>query len=143
MSGADAPGVGEVVPYWYLWWREHERGEDSGRKPRPCIVIARTEGEPPMLALLPITHTQPDRERTAVLIPPKIKNHLGLDRQNSWVMCDEQNEFTWPAFDLAKTPRGESSFGGVPDRFLDMIRIAHREARNRGALRSAPRDDDV
>lgn len=141
MSGADAPLPGEVIPFWHLWWREHEQGEDAGRKLRPCIVVARSGGERPLLAVLPITHADPGGERDAVDVPPRVKAHLGLDSARAWIICDEQNEFTWPGFDIGKTPRGEPSFGGVPDKLFARVREAHKEARRRGALRSASRDD--
>lgn len=131
------PRLGEVIPYWYLWWREHERGEDSGRKLRPCVVIAAV-GE--VLAVLPVTHVEPDTERAAVEMPRRIKDYLGLDQHRSWVICDEQNEFHWPGFDLGKTPTGQSAFGAVPDFFLQQLRERHREVRMRGALKSARRD---
>jgi hypothetical protein len=133
--------LGEVIPYWYLWWREHERGEDSGRKLRPCVVIAAAvEDAAVLLAVLPVTHVEPDQDRAAIEVPLKIKNHLGLDRQRSWVMCDEQNEFHWPGFDLGKTPSGQSVFGAVPDRVLHQLRERHRQVRMSGALKSASRD---
>lgn len=138
-----APLPGEVIPFWYLWWREHERGEESGRKQRPCLVIAVDASDPkkPRLALLPLTHSQPDAQRVGVEIPPRVKAHLGLDRERAWVICDEQNEFTWPGYDVGKTSDGRSSFGGVPDKFLSQLIEAHREARKRGSLKSASRDD--
>lgn len=138
-----APRLGEVIPFWYLWWREFERGEDAGRKLRPCVVVAVDAAIPdkPLLALLPLTHAPPDGRRTAVEIPAKVKAHLGLDSERSWVVCDEQNEFHWPGYDLGRTPDGRSTFGGVPDKLLGLIVRAHREARLRGALRSASRDD--
>lgn len=136
-----ARGLGDVIPYWYLWWREHERGEDAGRKWRPCVVIAVASGETsPLLAVLPITHASPNEDRAAIEIPPRIKNHLGLDAQRSWVICDEQNEFHWPGFDLERTPSGASSFGAVPDAFLQKVRDLHHQVRRRGGLKSTPRD---
>ena len=33
-------GAGDVIRYPYLWARQHEDGEDAGRKERPvCVVI--------------------------------------------------------------------------------------------------------
>ena len=31
--------TGDVVLYSYLWAREHERGEEGGRKARPACVM--------------------------------------------------------------------------------------------------------
>jgi PemK-like, MazF-like toxin of type II toxin-antitoxin system len=143
VPAAQAPRPGEVIPFWYLWWREHERGEDSGRKLRPCMVVAVDNSDPskPLLAVLPITHAQPDKDREALEIPTAVKLHLGLDNDRSWVICDEQNEFHWPGYDIGSTPRGAPSYGGVPDKFLGRVIEVHRQVRARGVLRSANRDD--
>jgi len=36
----------------------------------------------------------------AVEIPLRVKEHLGLDSECSWVIPEEVNVFTWPGFDL-------------------------------------------
>jgi hypothetical protein len=33
------PEPGLVIPYLYLWRHQHEAGEESGRKTRPCVVV--------------------------------------------------------------------------------------------------------
>lgn len=106
-----APAVGEVIPYWFLWSSEHEAGEESGRKLRPCVVVAvlPTKAGATRVAMLPITHTPPAPERSAVEVPRAVKAQLGLSDARSWVMCDEFNEFTWPGFDAGKTPAGKPS----------------------------------
>ena len=141
MSGG-APKVGEVIPYWFLWRSEHEAGEESGRKPRPCVVVAmfKSETGETRIAVLPVTHTPPDATRSAIEIPPAVKAHLMLDAAPSWIMCDEFNEFDWPGFDVGKTPAGASSFGLLPRGLIDAVRAEAAAARARGAFKTIPRD---
>lgn len=47
-----------------------------------------------------ITHVPPTKSGAAIEIPARVKQHLGLDDERSWVVLDEFNVFTWPGFDL-------------------------------------------
>jgi hypothetical protein len=49
-------------------------------------------------------------------IPPKVKQHLGLDSERSWIVLDEFNEFAWPGFDLRPLPGapGRYEYGFLP-----------------------------
>jgi len=54
------PSNGLVISYNYLWAREYDRREESGRKVRPAcvqIIIARG-GSGTVVALFPITRTR-------------------------------------------------------------------------------------
>lgn len=135
------PVAGEVIPYWFLWCSEHERGEESGRKLRPCVVIAvvRSKTGPTRVAVLPVTHTPPEPDRSAVELPRVVKARLGLDPARSWVMCDEYNEFVWPALDAGKTPAGKPSFGFLPRGVLSAVRDEALAARSRGAFKTVSR----
>ncbi len=42
----------------------------------------------------------PHDPNVAVEIPLRVKEHLGLDSERSWVILEEVNIFTWPGFDL-------------------------------------------
>jgi len=139
------PEPGLVIPYAYLWRREHEAGEESGRKTRPCLVVivSRSAGAAaPRVAVAPITTASPAAERAAVLIPTRVKAHLGLDARPSWVICDEYNAFDWPGVDRGLTPMGEPAFGFVPDALTERVREEMRQARARGALKSTPRSSE-
>ena len=131
-----APALGEIIPYWFLWLSEHEAGEESGRKLRPCVVLATIEGEGKTLrvAVLPITHSKPPSTRAAIEIPAAVKKRLNLSGAPSRIVCDEFNEFIWPGVDLGKTPRGMPSFGHLPRGVLAAARAAFTEARARGRL---------
>ncbi len=139
---AGAPHVGEVIPYWFLWSSEHEAGEESGRKLRPCVVVATLQGKmgATRVAVLPVTHTRPRPERSAVEIPRLVKAQLRLDPVRSWVICDEFNEFTWPALDTGRTPAGKPSFGYLPRGLIASIRAEAAAARARGAFKTVSRD---
>lgn len=136
------PEPGLVVPYVYLWRREHEAGEESGRKARPAvvvIVIVQTESGSPRVAVAPVTSQEPDASRSAVEIPRRVLTHLGLPAQRSWVICDEYNAFDWPGPDLSVTAAGKASYGYVPDALIERIRAEMRAARDRGALKRVAR----
>jgi hypothetical protein len=140
---SDPPEVGEVLAYWFLWKQEDERGEESGRKLRPCVVVVSAvvrSGEKTLIALSPITHSRPDAERAAIEIPASVKSHLRLDGDRSWIICDELNEFVWPGFDLGKTPDGREAYGALPDGLMERVYREVRDAVHRGALKRTKRD---
>lgn len=139
-----APEPGLVIPYVYLWRREHEAGEESGRKARPSlIVVAVTIAATGKLrvAVCPITSQPPDASRSAIEVPARVKTHLDLDAGRSWVICDEYNEFDWPGVDLDTTPTGAAAFGFVPDPLVERVRAEMRAALARGALKRIPRTE--
>ena len=141
---AIAPEPGLVIPYVYLWRREHEAGEESGRKARPCLVVVavtRATTGKVRVAVAPITSQRPDLTRSAIELPPRVKAHLGFDAVKSWVICDEYNEFDWPGIDLGAMPDGGAAFGYGPDAIVERVRSEMLAARARGALRSVPRSE--
>ena len=129
------PKPGLVIRYAYLWDRESQTGRDGGVKDRPCaVVLAHTDANGRRrVYVLPITHSDPGSD-DAVEIPPKVKNHLGLDSGRSWIMLTEVNVFNWPGPDLRPVPgRGQFSaaYGYLPPRFLQMVRDRFLELRQR------------
>ena len=133
-----------VVPYVYLWRRQHEAGEESGRKTRPCLIViarASAQNERVRVAVCPLTTQPPDTARAAIEVPPRVITHLRLTARRSWVICDEYNEFDWPDVDLETTPSGNMSYGFMPDAFIEQVRGELRAARVRGALKNVPRTD--
>jgi hypothetical protein len=74
----------------------------------------------------------PTDETRAIAIPPKVKRHLGLDADASWIVLDEANEFFWPGVDLRPVSRskpGVWTFGVLPTEIFDEI-----QAKLRGVL---------
>ena len=68
------------------------------------------------MTVAPITHAPPRDPAVAMEIPPKVKQHLGLDSERSWIVLDEFNEFAWPGFDLRPVPGkpGRYEYGFLP-----------------------------
>ena len=98
----------------------------EGRKDRPCAIVIALDaaGNPPhkRVSVVPITHS-PQNPAAAIEIPPRVKQHLGLDDERSWVVLDEMNVFTWPGYDLRPIRRGETrvDFGFLPPRFFNEL----------------------
>jgi len=129
-----APFPGMVVRYSFLWSTEAKAGQTEGRKDRPCVVITairRIADGRFRVRVLPITHT-PTEEAPSIAIPAKVKLHLGLDPDASWIVLDEVNEFFWPGVDLRPVSRlrpGVWTFGVLPMEIFEEI-----QAKLRGLL---------
>jgi hypothetical protein len=95
-----SPQNGLVISYNYLWAREYDRHEDSGRKARPACVQIIVAGlkSGTVVALFPITSQPPPAGRTALEIPEMEARRIGLTIR-SWIIVDE-----WNLDDLAKSP---------------------------------------
>jgi hypothetical protein len=123
-----APEPGLVINYAYLWHREHEAGQEEGRKDRPSVIILcveRQEDDATVVTVLPVTHSPPSEPRDAIEIPAAVKRHLGLDEARSWIVLGEGNEFVWPGYDLRKVPNTKRiDYGFLPPRFFDAVRQA-------------------
>lgn len=127
MASFPEPQVGLVISYAYLWSDEAEQGQVEGRKDRPCAIVVASEAAEPnqrkQVAVVPITHAPPHDPRVALEIPRRVKEHLGLDSERSWIVLDEFNVFTWPGFDLRpiKSKGGRADYGFLPPRFFDQL----------------------
>ena len=136
------PFPGMVVRYSFLWSSEARAGQTEGRKDRPCVVVTAikvaVDGRL-RVRVLPITHAPTEQSRS-IAIPPKVKRHLGLDADASWIVLDEANEFFWPGVDLRPVSRskpGVWTFGVLPTEVFDEIRAKLRELlQQRRTLRS-------
>jgi hypothetical protein len=120
-----------VVRYSFLWSREAAAGETEGRKDRPCVIITAirraTDGRL-RVRVLPVTH-RPTEGSRSIALPPKVKRHLGLDADASWIVLDEANEFFWPGVDLRPVSRskpGVWTFGVLPTEIFDEIQTKLR-----------------
>ena len=134
MALPKAPFPGMVVRYSFLWSTEAKAGQSEGRKDRPCVVITairRIADGRFRVRVLPITHT-PTEEAPSIAIPAKVKLHLGLDPDASWIVLDEVNEFFWPGVDLRPVSRlrpGVWTFAVLPMEIFEEI-----QAKLRGLL---------
>ena len=135
-----APFPGLIVRYAFLWSDEARHGRTEARKDRPFIVVVavRREGDVRFrVRVLPITHApqHPDR---AVALPVKVKRHLGIDADASWIVLDEANEFVWPGVDLrpiARNKPGVWSYGVLPQELFDELRERLRSIRDQRRVR--------
>ena len=149
MAGFPEPEVGLVISYSYLWKEEEERGLVEGRKDRPCAIVltvdvpAAESSRRKQVAVAPITHSPPQDPNVAVEIPPRVKEHLGLDGERSWVILEEVNIFTWPGFDLRPIRRDETriDYGLLPPKFFDRLIEKLKELRTQGKVAGASRDE--
>ncbi len=88
------PRQGDVWSYDYLWRRQHETGEEHGRKPVPTALVATVfirEGRT-NLFILPITSMEPGKDRHALEVPEIERARAGQDPETClWVLLDEYN----------------------------------------------------
>jgi hypothetical protein len=149
MAGLPEPEVGLVISYSYLWKEEEEQGLVEGRKDRPCAMVLTVEvpaaesDRRKQVAVAPITHSPPHDPSVAVEIPPRVKEHLGLDGERSWVILNEVNIFTWPGFDLRPIRRDETrvDYGMLPPKFFDRLIEKFKELRSQGKVAGASREE--
>jgi len=122
------PEPGLVIRYSYLWLEEFLAKREEGVKDRSCAIVAALKTKPDgkqRVLVLPVTHREPKRPEEAIEIPAKIKLHLGLDGERSWIALNESNEFLWPGPDLRMLPgRDESTvaYGFLPPKFFAKLR---------------------
>lgn len=140
------PLPGLVIRYSYLWEREAREGREEGVKDRPCaivLVVRQEANTPPVVRVLPITHTPPVDPADAVEIPAVTKQRLGLDSDRSWIVTTEANDFIWPGPDLRPAVTGDLAsilYGMLPPRFFGHVKgkvlQAHLERRLRNVSRT-------
>jgi hypothetical protein len=121
------PEPGLVIRYQFLWREEHEAGHESGAKDRPCVVVVAvvaTDAGKLTVYVAPVTHRRPADPRDGVEIPWRIKQALGLDREQSWVVTNDLNYFEWPGADLRPIPGSPDRFdyGMLPERFFGLLK---------------------
>lgn len=120
------PVPGLVISYAYLWRDEALRGQEEGRKDRPCVIILAVEDADgrKVVTVAPITHSPPTYAESALEIPPATKQRLGLDGERSWVIAADLNRFAWPGVDLRPIRRGASTYayGLLPATFYQQLR---------------------
>lgn len=118
------PEAGLVLRYAFLWRREAEQGRREGAKDRPVVVVVLlAEGEE--LVVAPITTKRPRAGEPAVELPARVRSHLGLDAERSWISVATLNRFVWPGPDLRPIPKRSPKtavYGYIPQVLLDEVR---------------------
>ncbi|HVQ07531.1 MAG TPA: hypothetical protein VMS43_03765 [Allosphingosinicella sp.] len=133
-----------MISYVYLWSDEAERGEESGRKDRPVVIVLATTVRRGRTQLLvaPVTHAAPAQSGSAIEIPANVKAQLGLDRNRSWIVVTELNRFIWPGPDLRIVPGRESPFYDMlPDWLFRRVREAVARHVRAGRLKITKRTE--
>jgi hypothetical protein len=120
------PEPGLVIAYEYLWRDEHEAGRHQGSKVRPCAIVVAVEKRAGMTEVLvaPITHLEPMPPSEGIEIPLRVKQHLGLDHERSWIIVTDLNAFVWPGYDIRPVPNsasGEFVYGFLPPKLHTAI----------------------
>lgn len=144
MTVVPVPGL--VIRYSYLWASEHRQGREDGSKDRPCVVVLAAErmGDGSyFVTVVPITHSPPRNQTTAVEIPVDTKRRLGLDDERSWVVFDDANRFSWPGPDIRPISDDDSSFvyGILPYKVIARVRSAFIAAVRAKLLTLVPRTE--
>lgn len=139
------PEPGLVISYAYLWRHEHNKGQEEGRKDRPTLVVLSVEnpkGSAARVTVAAITHTPPHKDAVALEIPPKVKQHLRLDDERSWIVLDEVNQFEWPGFDVRPLPgtKDKYTYGFIPPNLYDLAKAMLLEADAKRKITIIPRD---
>jgi hypothetical protein len=97
----DEPPIGNLVAYEYLWLSQQNIREDGAKGLSSSLIFAKKIIASVTLAYaVGMSHKPPDASEKAIEVPRKLKRHLGLDEDPSWVYTDQLNEFTWPGPDL-------------------------------------------
>lgn len=129
------PKAGLVVRYDYLWTREAAAGHDQG-KDRPACLVAAVDfvARPRFVVILPITQQAPTGDTVGIVIPPRVRQALGLGDAPSWVIVSEHNVDAWPNAGLAPIPGrpGVFSYGFIPPRLFARIKAKFLELSGRG-----------
>jgi hypothetical protein len=137
------PEPGLVISYAYVWNHEAQKGQQEGRKDRPCVIalaVERQRGGDTLVTVLPVTRRTPDVEAAAIEIPRNVKKHLGLDDERSWVIVSEGDQFVRPRYDLRKVRNSDRyDYGYLPPRFFNEILAAFWAWRKARKVKVTPR----
>jgi len=119
----NTPEIGLVIRHLYLWRDEKARGQEEGRKARPCLIVHKRQNEfdETEVYICPIMHTPPGADSQALEIPLATKRRLKLDDDQSWLIISEVNRFTWRGPDVVKTQSGNSAYGYLPHKLTTKV----------------------
>jgi hypothetical protein len=135
----EAPALGDVWLYPFLWSREAKSGETEGRKHRPVALalLTRTIAGDTEILLAPITTQPSDGRAFAVEVPEIEKKRAGLDQHiRQWVIVDETNTDI-PAQSYYFEPGNR--IGGFSSAFVKRVQGEMIRAVQDRKLRATPR----
>jgi hypothetical protein len=108
-----------------LWRWQFEQGREEDDKDRPFLELALTttlEDGSPVVRVLLVTHTSPQRDEKAIEIPAATKRRLGPDDERSWIVLSENNRFVGPGPDLRPVDDDTGYYGPLPPALFAEIR---------------------
>jgi len=111
---------------------------------RPAVVVlARVVRENfTEIIVAPITHSPPREHGAAIEVPPRVKAHLGLDDQRSWIVVTELNRFMWPGPDIRPAKgRDTPLYGAIPGKLFEQVRQAIGERAKAHRVTISPRTE--
>lgn len=126
---------GDVAEFYYLWHREEQKGEESGRKPRPVCIVIKTSGNPDVVFLFPFTSKSPLAGQLALSVPEIECRRIGLAAP-CWIILDEYNRVELDKdYDFVST----EPIGSVSAAFLREIAATIREAMRTASIKAVKR----
>jgi hypothetical protein len=110
------------------------------------VVVVATEKRPhgTQLLVVPVTTRPPREGDIAIEMPVRVREHLGLGDESSWIVADEYNLFTWPGPDIRPIRRGDDispRYGAIPGRLLEQLRALMVEVARGVGLKGTRRTD--
>jgi hypothetical protein len=126
---------GDVAEFHYLWHREAEKGEESGRKSRPVCIVIKTPGNPDVVFLFPFTSKQPLDGQLALHVPEIECRRIGL-ASPCWIILDEFNRVEMDKdYDFVST----EPIGSVSAAFLREMAATIKQAARTSAIKAVKR----
>jgi len=107
------------------------------------VVVARIEKAGlTQLMVVPITHSKPARGEDGISIPPRVRKHLGLDDEESWIIVTELNRFIWPGPDVRVAPGRDSPlYDAIPAHLFHQVQQGIARHAGGGAFRLTKRTE--
>lgn len=140
----DEPETGLVINYHFLWARQHEHGEMSGRKARPVCVVVPLRTPAGTVVLFPLTTQPPGPDRVAIEVPETERRRLKLRGYGpSWIILDEANSDVMPGtYHLEPVSYDPLvvSYGKFSDAFVQLVVRTVAAALRAGKVRLVPRE---
>ncbi len=96
------------------------------------------------ILVVPVTTRPPRQGDTAIEMPPRVKEHLGLGEERCWIITSEYNLFTWPGPDIRPIRSGgpiEPRYGSIPGKLFEQLRAKIEAAARAGQLKETKRTE--
>ena len=121
------PEIGLIVHYGFVWSSPDRAPPPDAGKDRPCLIVDLLPEEilgrkTLRVTYLPISHVEPRKGESAIIIKPKVANYLGLTAEKSYLYTSYACEDDWP-FDGVPVPGSEGKFhyGIIPPAFFNVV----------------------